>query len=164
MPNTNNHKNISSKRLIFFICTSIVPFLLYSGYYYYKMVSKAPFKFAEFDYLEVSDNNLSGNTRYSFNSKTKDFKFFKNDQLTNIYKLGLAQEELHKIHRYLVENIFFDIPDQLGTNHNPKHIYSIKVCYQRKCKSVTVYDNVTGSYNVKINNIKRYLENKFKKL
>lgn len=128
------------------------------------MVSKAPFKFVEFDYFEVNDNNLTGNTGYNFNSKTKDFKFFKNNQLTGIYKLELTQEELHKLHRYLVENIFFDMPAQLGTNPNPKHIYSIKVCYQRKCKSVTVYDNLSGSYSVKINNIKRYLENKFKKL
>lgn len=158
MIDKENPKNISKSRIIFFVLSVIVPFVIYSGYYYYKMISKAPFKFVEFEYFEVYSKNIETGSEYLFNSKTKQLDFFKNGEILASYKLNFSYEELHKFHRYLIDNIFFDIPEKIGSISTNSCIYRLKVCYKRKCKEVKVYTNHNSPYDSKIKNIKRYIE------
>ena len=66
-----------AKKIFLFLCI-VVPFLLYSAYYYAHMIKNAPYKFSEFDHIrfEYGDGDTLMN---QYDSRTGAYQYLTKD-------------------------------------------------------------------------------------
>ncbi|RYZ94477.1 MAG: hypothetical protein EOP47_27765, partial [Sphingobacteriaceae bacterium] len=88
--------SLKSKK-IFLALSVIVPFLFYCLYYYGMMVSNAPYKFNEFQYI-VFEYGMGDSLVNKYNSKTHDYQYVNaSDKLVKT-KLKLNKDDLLYLH------------------------------------------------------------------
>lgn len=120
---------------IFLAITIIVPFVLYCTYYYGKMIKNAPYKFAEFEYLELKAG-IGNHYEKTYNSKTQVYQYVNlNDSLVN-RKVKLSKDDLLYLHRKAAELGFWDWPSNMLSNKEDSPRYYLEFVYQRKKKVI----------------------------
>ncbi|ADY51799.1 hypothetical protein Pedsa_1231 [Pseudopedobacter saltans DSM 12145] len=120
---------------IFLAITIIVPFVLYCTYYYGKMIKNAPYKFAEFEYLELKAG-VGEKYEKSYNSKTQDYQFVTvSDSVIN-KKVKLSKDDLLYLHRKAAELGFWDWPAKMLGKKDDSPRYYLEFVYQRKSKTI----------------------------
>lgn len=142
-----------AKKIFLFLCI-VVPFLLYSVYYYAHMIKNAPYKFSEFDHIRfeygVGDTLLN-----KYDSRTGDYQYVtQNDSLVKKH-LHLSQNQFLFLHRKAAEQGFWDFPadeqnraaDTIKGERPPR--YFIEFGYKRKTKTVMFDEAFNGDPKLK---------------
>ncbi len=136
-----------SKKIFLTLCI-IVPFLLYSVYYYSKMVKNAPYRFSDFESVTLKAGE-GAEYEKTYNSKTRDFQYLNvNDSLIKT-KVRLSKDELLVLHRKAAELGFWDWPERMigdTTKSSPR--YYLAFNYLNKTKKIEI--NATYNDNQKL--------------
>ena len=133
---------------IFLGLSIILPFLVYSVYYYSGMIKNAPYKFAEFESITLKAG-LGANYEKVYNSKTQEYQYVDlKDSVINT-KVKLSKDDLLYLHRKAAELGFWDWPEKLigkgkGKGDSPR--YYLEYTYQRKSKKL----EIDADYNEKM--------------
>lgn len=125
---------------IYLALTIVVPFLIYSGFYYMPMLRNAPFKSTEFVSIEYKwgpGNNLEN----SYNSATGEYHY--KDTRDSLIKTNvkLRQNDIIYLHGKAHELGFWNFPELIanpGTDLDSSKVlrYVIRFNYKRKSKEV----------------------------
>ncbi|MEO6151123.1 MAG: hypothetical protein ABIN95_12635 [Mucilaginibacter sp.] len=130
----------NKSKKIFLALSVIVPFLAYCLYYYGMMVSNAPYKFNEFQYL-VFDYGFGDSLVNKYNSKTHDYQYVNAADSLVKTKLKLNKDDLLYLHRKAADLGFWNFPvnevNSAEVKPDPKvpH-YKVEFHYLRKTKAV----------------------------
>jgi hypothetical protein len=136
--------SLKSKKT-FLILSITLPFLLYCFYYYGMMVKNAPYKFSEFDSMQIQfgyrDSLLN-----KYDSKTGEYQYInKKDSVVKMH-MRLTNDDLLYLHRKAADLGFWDFPAKELSNDStvraPRYIITFR--YKRKTKSVVFDANYTG--------------------
>lgn len=123
---------------IFLGLSIILPFLIYSVYYYSGMIKNAPYKFAEFESITLKAG-FGSNYEKVYNSKTQDYQFVDLKDSVVHTKVKLTKDDLLYLHRKAAELGFWDWPEKLlgkGKGDSPR--YYLEFSYQRKSKKIEI--------------------------
>ena len=138
---------------IFLTLTIVVPFLMYSVYYYSRVIKNAPYKFTEFKSF-VIQYGTSDSLLNKYDSKTGNYQYLnKKDSLIKTNVL-LKNTDLLYLHRKAAELGFWDFPsDERGDSTKYKGEkpvrYYIEFSYQRKSKKVVFDESFNGDPKLK---------------
>lgn len=129
-----------SKRIFLGICI-IVPFAIYCYIYYSSMIRNAPFRFSDFESIELS-YGYPDEMYNIYDSKTSDYQYLnKNDELVQV-KLKMRKDDLLYLHRKAMELGFWNVKDDMTTDSEEvqaeKNILRYKLTYNYTEKSKTV--------------------------
>lgn len=143
----------SSKKIFLAICI-IVPFIIYCFVYYSSMIKNAPFRFKDFEYLEITYGtpNEMVNT---YNSKTQHYQYLTNDNKLVKENLKLRDDDLLYLHRKAMELGFWNVDDDMTTVRQdstqgvnvPR--YKLKYVYKEKTKEVVLDADYAGTDKMK---------------
>lgn len=143
----------------------IVPFLLYSIYYYYQLIRKAPYQFAEFQSIQIHYQK-PGLLGYRYDSSTGLYQYVEANGDTISKCLLFSVDTLQQFHRKLVEALFFDMPRQMqgkipalsGAETPPS--YFLKANYARKSWQICWNKYYDGKqiYSERLARLKKYFE------
>lgn len=146
-----------AKKIFLFLCI-VVPFLLYSVYYYSIMFKNAPYKFSEFDHIrfEYGDGDTLVN---KYDSRTGEYQYLTKDDSLVKKHIHLSQNQLLFLHRKAAEQGFWDFPSnevnkQADTSRDglrPPRYY-IEFGYKRKTKKVMFDEAFDGDPKLKAAN------------
>lgn len=137
-------------RAIFLGLCIIGSFLIYCVYYYSNMIKNAPFRFSDFEYVDIRygepDSMLN-----TYNSSTQEYHFLNNQNEVVKQKLKLTDDDLLYIHRKAMEMGFWNVDNDMTTprdhpdegKHVPRFILEIK--YKEKGKKVTIDTDYPGN-------------------
>lgn len=135
------------KKIFLGICI-IIPFVLYSAYYYGIMVKNAPYRFTDFESLRFQ-YGLGDSLINSYDSKTGIYKYVNSRDSLITTTVKLRKDDLLYLHRKAAELGFWNFPDELNGDLNsdsrrtfPK--YHLEYRYKEKVKSVTYEANYQG--------------------
>lgn len=142
-----------AKKVFLFLCI-VVPFLLYSAYYYAHMIKNAPYKFSEFDHIrfEYGDGDTLMN---KYDSRTGEYQYLtKTDSLVKKH-IHLTKNQFLFLHRKAAEQGFWDFPnneqnraaDTIKGTRPPR--YFIEFGYKRKTKTVMFDEAFDGDPKLK---------------
>lgn len=141
---------MSDKAKRIFLAFSIfVPFLIYCVYYYSQMIKNAPFRFSDFESVELRYGQ--GDTLMNqYNSATGHYQFLDVRDSLITMNLKLRKDDLLYIHRKAAELGFWNLPDEmLSTPEGPRTpestYFFLKLNYKEKSKSVLVDVNYPGN-------------------
>lgn len=127
------------KKIFLAICI-IVPFLLYSGYYYSIMVKNAPYRFSDFESVTFK-YGLGDSLINRYDSKTGEYQYLNSRDSLVKTKVKLRKDDLLYLHRKAAELGFWNFPDKIsnenssGPNKNSPHYY-LEFKYKDKVKHV----------------------------
>jgi len=135
---------LKDPRKLFVIFSIVVPFIVYSVYYYATLISHAPYRYDQFMGFEYKTFR-NGQMRTHINSKTGEFSYFNRKDSLIQTKIQISSSELKDIHEKLRDIIFWDIPLVAGDS-TQKHrtdvlLVYLKVKYKRAEKTVWWQDN-----------------------
>jgi hypothetical protein len=131
-----------TKKIFLGICI-ITPFLLYSVFYYSKMVKNAPYRFSDFESLTFK-YGMGDSLVNQYNSKTGDYQYVnQNDSLIQT-RVKLRKDDLLYLHRKAAESGFWNFPEVLeNTSVSKSNVvsphYYMEFKYKDKTKRV-LYD------------------------
>lgn len=134
----------TDKRKLFVVFSIIVPFIVYTVYYYSTIIGHAPYRYDQFKRFEFRTYRF-GKPRTILVSQTGEFTFYnKKDSLVHAH-VRLTAADLKDIHETLRDIIFWDMPTVAGDS-TQKHrtdvtLVYLKVVYQRASKTVWWQDN-----------------------
>lgn len=137
----------ASNKKIFLAATVIVPFLVYCIYYYGMMIKNAPYRFSDFQYLELK-YGVGDSLVNQYNSKTGDYQYLTSAGKLVKKKLKLSNTALRYLHFKAAALGFWDFPekelrgDTLYKHKAPK--YYIEFHYKEKAKKVWFDDAYQG--------------------
>lgn len=143
----------SRSKKIFLASTVIVPFLIYSAYYYAPFFRNEPFKEKEFVSLEYkwgTGEQLAN----SYYSATGEFKYLnKNDSLIT-QNIKLSTSDIRYLDSIADTQGFWNLPSVVANNdkdfNDPQQFrYVMKFNYKRKSKEVTYLPSFRGSERMK---------------
>lgn len=142
-----------SKRIFLAICI-IVPFIIYCVVYYSSMIKNAPFRFADFESIEITYGtpNEMVNT---FNSKTGDYQYLTVDNELVKDTIKMRKDDLLYLHRKAQELGFWNVDndminsgrDSLASQEVPRYI--LKYTYKDKSKEVILDADFVGPDKMK---------------
>lgn len=143
--------NDKSKRIFLAICI-IVPFIVYCVVYYSSMVKNAPFRYADFESIEITygtpDQMLN-----KFNSKTQAYQYLTKDDKVIKDTLKLRDDDLLYLHRKAQELGFWNVDDDMTTERTVENAnvprYILKYTYKEKSKEVTLDADFVGTQKMK---------------
>ncbi len=145
--------NKTSKKIFLAICI-IVPFIIYCFVYYSSMIKNAPFRYTDFEYLEITYGtpNEMVNT---YNSKTQHYQYLTNDNVLVKDTLKLRDDDLLYLHRKAMEIGFWNVDDNMTTARQdstqglnvPRYI--LKFVYKEKTKEVVLDADYAGTEKMK---------------
>ena len=142
-----------SKRIFLAICI-IVPFIIYCVVYYSAMIKNAPYRFADFESIEITYGTPSEMVN-TFNSKTGDYQYLTNDNTLKKENIKLRKDDLLYLHRKAQELGFWNVDDNM-TNPNRDSLldqevprYILKYTYKDKSKQVTLDADFAGPDKMK---------------
>ena len=145
--------NKTSKKIFLAICV-IVPFIVYCFVYYSSMIKNAPFRYTDFEYLELTYGtpNEMVNT---YNSKTQHYQYLTNDNVLVKDTLKLRDDDLLYLHRKAMEIGFWNVDDDMTTVRQdstqglnvPRYI--LKFVYKEKTKEVVLDADYAGTEKMK---------------
>lgn len=154
------------KKIYLFVMI-VVPFLLYCGYYYSEMIRKAPFKFEEFENIEVYFKAPGGRqTTIDIAGGTVDYILPGHGTIKDT--ISFDQDELREFHRTLYTNNFFELPHEMqneGSADTTTGIYKITAIYSRKEYEVLYETNYRGEkrYKDQVERVIAFIESNMKK-
>lgn len=143
----------NKSKKIFLALSIIVPFLLYSIYYYSIMFKNAPYKFSEFD--SITFNYGTGDTLLNkYNSKTLDYEYLNTSDSLIKSTLKLNKDDLLYLHRKAAEMGLWDFPanmvsDSSKLKNSKVPRYYIEFKYKRKSKKVVYSSDFDGNPKLK---------------
>lgn len=125
------------KKIFLAICI-LVPFILYSAYYYSMMVKNAPYRFADFESITFK-YGLGDSLINMYESKTGNYQFVNTQDSLIKTNVKLRKDDLLYLHRKAAELGFWNFPAELqADNRKPNSPrYFIEYRYKEKTKSVT---------------------------
>ncbi len=134
----------TDKRKLFVVFSIIVPFVVYSGYYYYTIIHHAPFRYDQFQSIEYRTFR-EGKPRTILLSTSGDYTYYtKKDSLIHTH-INLTKAALKDIHETMRDIIFWDIPliagDTTQKHRTDVTLVYIKAVYQRASKTVWWQNN-----------------------
>lgn len=136
--------SLKSKK-IFIILSVTVPFLLYCLYYYGMMVKNAPYKFSEFQYMQI-EFGYRDSLLNKYDSKTGDYQYLNRKDSVVKMKMHLTNDDLLYLHRKAADLGYWDFPakelSEDSTVHAPRYI--ITFSYKRKTKRIVFDANYNG--------------------
>lgn len=137
-----------TKRIFLGICI-IVPFLIYCIYYYSAMVKNAPYRYSDFESIEITygfpDSMLN-----HFDSKTLEYNYLSADGKLIEDSLKLRDDDLLYLHRKAQELGFWNLPDDMTIDISQRDSdtrlarYRLTYNYQEKSKTVTLDPDFPG--------------------
>jgi hypothetical protein len=129
---------------IFLGLSIVIPFLLYSVYYYSMMVKNAPFKFVEFNGI-VLKAGIGNKYEKFYNSETQNYQYKNTQDSTIKTKVKFTKDDLLYIHHKAVELGFWNWPSKmLGPDSLTSPRYYLEYDYKHKKKIIEIdasYDN-----------------------
>lgn len=140
---------------IYLALTIILPFMLYSVYYYSEMIRKAPFRSADFESL-VLKYGEGDELVNEYDSETGKFQYLNQKDSLVKKNVRLSKDDMLYIHHKAAELGFWNLPDELVVTRkdNPEssqspHFY-LQLNYKEKSKSVLIdaqYSDNTKMYD-----------------
>jgi len=127
----------------------IVPFLLYCVYYYSAMVKNAPYRYSDFESIELTYGYPDSMLNY-FNSKTHEYNYLTKENELVKDTLKLRDNDLLYLHRKAQELGFWNLPDDMTVDLSKrkegerKPRYKLSYSYKDKSKTVTFDPDYAG--------------------
>lgn len=142
-----------SKRIFLGICI-IVPFIIYCVVYYSAMIKNAPFRFADFESIEITYGtpNEMVNT---FNSETGEYQYLTRDNKLVKETIKMRKDDLLYLHRKAQELGFWNVDDNMTNSKRDSALnqevprYILKYVYKDKAKEVTLDADYVGPDKMK---------------
>lgn len=132
---------IRKNKKLFLLACIVIPFLVYSFYYYAMVFKNAPYKFTEFESI-VFKYGKNDSLINQYNSATGDYQY-KTDKGNLVKKkLYLTKDEELYLHHKAAELGFWDFPsneartDSANAKIHPSPKYYMEFNYKRKSKKV----------------------------
>lgn len=129
----------TDKRKFFVVLMIVVPFLAYSGYYYYNIFKNAPFRGDQFEYVELKKFR-NGSLRETINTKTGEYTYYNSKDSLIHQKINLSASTLHELHLKMMDILFWNIEHVSGDStmqaRKQVPLYYVKAVYDRKTQSV----------------------------
>ncbi|MVN21918.1 hypothetical protein [Mucilaginibacter arboris] len=143
----------SRYKKIFLAFSIVVPFMLYCVYYYGMMISNAPYKFTEFEFIDFKygeGNNLNN----TYNSKTGRYQYVNNHDSLVVKTVHLNKDDLLYLHHKAAELGFWNFPKEVTNVENDPRFknsphYFFAFHYQRKTKEVMFDEAFNGDVRLK---------------
>ncbi len=134
---------------IYLALTIVVPFMLYSVYYYSEMIKKAPFRSTDFEnfVLRYGDGDDLIN---EYDSKTGHFQYLNQKDSLIKTTVRLKKDDMLYIHHKAAELGFWNLPNELvmsdGSEESKSspHFY-LEMNYTEKSKSVLIDARYSGN-------------------
>ncbi|WP_422801818.1 hypothetical protein [Sphingobacterium sp. Mn56C] len=142
-----------SKKIFLAICI-IVPFVVYCWVYYASMIKNAPFRFADFESIEIT-YGTPGEMLNSYNSKTQIYTYLTKDDKLVTDTLKLRNDDLLYLHRKAQELGFWNVDNDMTTvrkdSTEGRNVarYILKFTYKEKSKEVTLDADYDGTQKMK---------------
>lgn len=145
--------SVRSKKIFLAICI-ILPFLIYCYVYYASMIKNAPFRFADFEAIEIT-YGTPGEMVNTYNSKTRLYQYLTKDDKLVRDTLKMRDDDLLYLHRKAQELGFWNVDDDMTTPRKdslegrdvPRFI--LKYTYKEKSKEVTLDADYQGHPKMK---------------
>jgi len=142
-----------SKRIFLAICI-IVPFIIYCWVYYSSMIKNAPYRFSDFESIELTfgtpDEMLN-----KYDSKTTEYQFLTKDDKVIKDTVKFRKDDLLYLHRKAMELGFWNVDDDMTTPRanadEGKNVprYILKYTYKEKSKEVVLDADYAGTQKMK---------------
>lgn len=134
---------------IYLALTIVIPFMLYSVYYYSEMVKKAPFRSTDFEnfVLRYGEGDDLVN---KYDSKTGLFQYLNQKDSLVKTTVRLKKDDMLYIHHKAAELGFWNLPDELVMSDGSEesklspHFY-LEMNYKEKSKSVLIDARYIGN-------------------
>jgi len=146
---------MSNKAKSIFLGLCIIgSFLIYCVYYYSNMLKNAPFRFSDFESIEITygtpDEMLN-----NYNTKTQEFQYLTKEDSLIRTTLKMRDDDLLYLHRKAQELGFWNVDDDMTTARQdaedgqdvPRYI--LKYTYKEKSKEVTLDADYPGNPKMK---------------
>lgn len=146
---------MSNKAKSIFLGLCIIgSFLIYCVYYYSNMLKNAPFRFSDFESIEITygtpDEMLN-----NYNTKTQEFQYLTKEDSLIRTTLNMRDDDLLYLHRKAQELGFWNVDDDMTTARQdaedgqdvPRYI--LKYTYKEKSKEVTLDADYPGNPKMK---------------
>lgn len=141
-----------AKKIFLGICI-IVPFVLYCYYYYSIMLNNAPFRYVDFQSIELRYGD-GGELQNSFSTETGIFTYLNAGDSLISDTLRMRDDDLLYLHRKAAELGFWNLPeDMTGTGFEevdgevPRFV--LQYNYKEKSKTVTFDADFEGNPKMK---------------
>lgn len=142
-----------SKRIFLAICV-IVPFIIYCWVYYSAMVKNAPYRFSDFESIELT-YGLPGEMLNKYDSKTAEYQYLTKDNRVMKDTVKMRKDDLLYLHRKAMELGFWNVDDDMTTTRTaeadgknfPRYI--LKYSYKEKSKEVVLDADYNGTQKMK---------------
>ncbi len=141
-------------RKIFLGICIIVPFVVYCGIYYSSMIKNAPYRFSDFESIEIT-YGTPGEMLNTYNSKTRIYHYLTKDNEVLTDTLKMRDNDLLYLHRKAMELGFWNVDDNMTTPRKDstegKQVprYILKYTYKEKSKEVTLDADYAGTQKMK---------------
>lgn len=142
-----------SKRIFLAICL-LVPFILYSVYYYAGMVNNAAFRFSDFESIDIRWG-YPGEMVNHYNSATQEYQFLNKDDSLIIDVLKLRENDLHYLHSKAQIIGFFNVDNDM-TGEGQESLsgkkparFELTYNYKEKSKKVILDADYPGNPKMK---------------
>ncbi|WKK59259.1 hypothetical protein [Sphingobacterium sp. BN32] len=142
-----------TKRIFIALCI-IIPFLIYCVYYYAGMIKNAPYRFSDFESIELvygyPDSMLN-----QYNSKTHKYQYLTKQGEVVKDTLKLRDDDLLYLHRKAMELGYWNVADDMTTPEDKRTTgarvprYKLTFNYKEKSKSVTLDADYEGVQKMK---------------
>ncbi|WP_245153205.1 hypothetical protein [Sphingobacterium sp. CZ-2] len=135
---------------IFLALSIIVPFMLYCVFYYSNMIKNAPFRFTDFESLELTYGFPDSMLNY-YNSKTHQYNYLTKEGQLVKDTLTLKKDELLYLHRKAQEFGFWNVDNDMITPEEGRKQgqrvarYKLTFTYKEKSKTVTMDADYPGN-------------------
>ena len=142
-----------SKRIFLAICI-IVPFIIYCWVYYSSMVKNAPYRFSDFESLELTYGTQDSMLNH-YNSIDAVYQYLTKDNRVMRDTVRMRKDDLLYLHRKAMELGFWNVDDDMTTKRENtaegKNIprYVLKYTYKEKSKEVTLDADYAGTQKMK---------------
>jgi hypothetical protein len=140
---------ISRSKKIYLALTVIVPFLIYSIYYYGIILKNAPYNFKEFKSLTFKYGN-GENLVNQYTSADGIYRYLKKNDSMVVKRVKLTRGELQEIHKKAYHLGLWNFPSVIGDPHSPAPHYYLELTYNRKTKSVLYDVSYTGDDRLRV--------------
>lgn len=142
-----------TKKIFLAICI-IVPFVVYCIVYYSSMIKNAPFRFADFESIELTYGTPSEMVN-TYNSKTGEYRYLTIDNKLMIDTVRMRKDDLLYLHRKAQELGFWNV-DNFMTNESRDPLlnqevprFILKYTYKEKSKEVVLDADYEGTEKMK---------------
>lgn len=142
-----------TKKIFLAICV-IVPFIVYCIVYYSSMIKNAPFRYADFESIEITYGTPSEMVN-KYNSKTGEYQYLTNDNVLVKDTVRMRKDDLLYLHRKAQELGFWNVDDNMTNSNRDSSLnqevprYILKYTYKDKSKEVTLDADFEGPDKMK---------------